>query len=98
MSVVSASDFLYSTGGISINIQKQPFQIAYSFKGKPIMSEKAGYVKNDSLETIQFNLTKDEVRNRTTKYLQLVMAFQQTHERTERAITMRLNAKYFGIK
>jgi hypothetical protein len=44
------------------------------------------------------NLTKDEVRNRTTKYLQLVMAFQQTHERTERAITMRLNAKYFGIK
>lgn len=61
MSVVSNSHFLYTTEGISISIQKQPFQIAYSFKGKPIISEKAGYVKKDSLETIQFNLTKDEV-------------------------------------
>ncbi|WP_339917231.1 TIM-barrel domain-containing protein [Yeosuana marina] len=49
------------TEGISLSIQKQPFQIAYSYKGKPIVSEKAGYVKTDSLETIQFNLTKDEV-------------------------------------
>ncbi|WP_338356508.1 TIM-barrel domain-containing protein [Yeosuana marina] len=52
---------VYKTEGISLSIQKQPFQIAYSYKGKPIVSEKAGYVKNDSLETIQFNLTKDEV-------------------------------------
>ncbi|WP_166967091.1 glycoside hydrolase family 31 protein [Yeosuana marina] len=52
---------VYKTEGISLSIQKQPFQIAYSYKGKPIISEKAGYVKNDSLETIQFNLTKDEV-------------------------------------
>lgn len=51
----------YKTDGISISFQKKPFQIAYSFKGKPIISEKRGYVKNDSLETIQFNLTKDEV-------------------------------------
>ncbi|TXE09170.1 DUF4968 domain-containing protein [Gelidibacter salicanalis] len=49
------------TEGITVNIQKQPFQIAYSYKGKPVISEKKGYVKNDSLETIQFNLTKDEV-------------------------------------
>ena len=47
----------YKTDGISISFQKKPFQIAYSFKGKPIISEKRGYVKNDSLETIQFNLT-----------------------------------------
>jgi alpha-glucosidase (family GH31 glycosyl hydrolase) len=50
-----------STKGISITIQKQPFQISYSYKGKYLVSEKLGYVKNDSLETIQFNLTKDEV-------------------------------------
>ena len=49
------------TGGISVHIQKQPFQISYSYKGNPIVSEKMGYVKNDSLETIQFNLTKDEI-------------------------------------
>ena len=49
------------TEGIGVNIQKQPFQISYSYKAKPIISEKMGYVKNDSLETLQFNLTKDEV-------------------------------------
>ena len=37
------------------------FKYRTTYKGKPIISEKAGYVKNDSLETIQFNLTKDEV-------------------------------------
>lgn len=42
------------------------------------------------------NLTKDEMRSRTTKYLTLVMAFQKKNERTERAITMRLDYKYFG--
>lgn len=47
--------------GIAVKVQKQPFQISYTYKGQPIISEKAGYVKNDSLETIQFNLTKDEV-------------------------------------
>lgn len=49
------------TDGISVHIQKRPFQIFYSYKGKPIISEKMGYVKNDSLETVQFNLNKDEV-------------------------------------
>ena len=49
------------TEGIVVTIQKQPFQISYSYKGKSIISEKEGYVKNDSLETIKFNLTEDEV-------------------------------------
>lgn len=49
------------TDGVSVLIQKKPFQISYSYKGKPIISEKGGYIKNDNLETIQFNLTKDEV-------------------------------------
>ncbi len=57
------SDTYYElkTQGISVKIQKQPFQISYHYKGKPIVSEKMGYVKNDSLETLQFNITKDEV-------------------------------------
>ncbi|WP_299396608.1 TIM-barrel domain-containing protein [uncultured Gelidibacter sp.] len=53
--------FQLQSEGITVNIQKQPFQISYSYKGKPVISEKKGYVKNDSLETIQFNLTKNEV-------------------------------------
>ena len=49
------------TEGIHITITKSPFQISYYYKDKLIISEKEGYVKNDSLETIQFNLTKDEI-------------------------------------
>ncbi len=47
--------------GLYVTITKSPFQISYFYKDKLIVSEKAGYEKNDSLETIQFNLTKDEV-------------------------------------
>ncbi|WP_445958116.1 TIM-barrel domain-containing protein [Yeosuana sp.] len=59
--IESDNSIEYKTDGITISIQKQPFQISYSYKGKPIISEKKGYIKNDSLQTIQFNLTKDEV-------------------------------------
>ncbi len=60
--LIETQDYIvYKTEGISLSIQKQPFQISYSYKGKPIISEKAGYIKTDSLETIQFNLTKDEI-------------------------------------
>lgn len=41
------------------------------------------------------NLTRDQMRTRTTKFLFLVMAFQKTHDRTERSISMRLTQKYF---
>lgn len=59
--IESANSVVYNSKGISVSIKKTPFQISYSYQGKSIISEKAGYVKNDSLETIQFNLTKDEV-------------------------------------
>ncbi|WP_040280272.1 TIM-barrel domain-containing protein [Psychroserpens damuponensis] len=49
------------SNGLDVQITKVPFQISYHYKSKPIISEKAGYIKNDSLETIQFNLDKDEV-------------------------------------
>ncbi|HXJ99854.1 MAG TPA: TIM-barrel domain-containing protein [Gelidibacter sp.] len=57
----TTDSFELKTQGISVNIQKQPFQISYIYKEKPIISEKMGYVKNDSLETLQFNLAKDEI-------------------------------------
>lgn len=49
------------SNGITVNIQKKPFQISYWFNNKPIISEKEGYTKIESGESIQFNLTKDEV-------------------------------------
>ncbi|WP_456439661.1 TIM-barrel domain-containing protein [Psychroserpens sp.] len=53
-------NIILKTNGIDVVISKYPFKISYNYKSKPIISEKSGYVKNDSLETIQFNLTKDE--------------------------------------
>ena len=51
----------FKTSGITVNIQKKPFQISYWYKGKEITSERNGYQKNDEFETLQFNLTKEEV-------------------------------------
>ena len=50
----------FGSDELMVNIQKQPFQISYYKNGELLISEKAGYQK-DSLEKIQFNLTKDEV-------------------------------------
>ena len=58
---VFENEIIYGSKGVSVTITTEPFKISYKHKGKPIISEKLGYVKNDSLETIQFNLTKDEV-------------------------------------
>ena len=47
--------------GISIIINKKPFQISYYYNGKEITSEKTGYSKDSVHEKIQFNLSNDEV-------------------------------------
>lgn len=47
--------------GISVKINKKPFQISYMYKGEEIISEKTGYSKDSVHEKIQFNLTNDEV-------------------------------------
>ncbi|SDS22853.1 glycoside hydrolase family 31 protein [Winogradskyella sediminis] len=61
ISEIGQDIILTTNDELSVTITKTPFQISYYYKGKLITSEKAGYVKNDSLETIEFNLTKDEV-------------------------------------
>ncbi len=52
---------LFKSKGLSVLIKKNPFNISYWHNGEKVISEKKGYVRNDSLETIQFNLNKDEV-------------------------------------
>ncbi len=52
---------LFSSEGISVRIQKQPFKISYDYKGEPMVSERNGYQKNDEFETIQFGITTDEI-------------------------------------
>lgn len=51
----------FSSKGIQVEIQKQPFQIRYFYKGKEVTSEKNGYRKIDAGERLQFNLTSEEV-------------------------------------
>ncbi|MCF6279464.1 MAG: DUF4968 domain-containing protein [Flavobacteriaceae bacterium] len=55
------NDIQYISNGIKVTIQKQPFQISYSYKGKSIISEKLGYQKIKNGEAIQFNLDEDEI-------------------------------------
>ncbi len=50
-----------NSNGIDVTINHQPFQISYSYKGKPITSEKKGYHKTDYGEAIQMNVSKKEV-------------------------------------
>lgn len=47
--------------GITVSIDKAPFKINYFYKNRPLISEKAGYIKTDSLEIIEFNLNPTEV-------------------------------------
>jgi len=54
-------ELLLKSKDLTIHIKKEPFHISYWYKDKEVISEKAGYVKNDSLETIQFNLKPNEV-------------------------------------
>ncbi|WP_046757845.1 TIM-barrel domain-containing protein [Kordia jejudonensis] len=54
-------EIVFNTTGITATIRVMPFQISYSYKGKPIISEKNGYQKVEGGEAIDFNLTKDEI-------------------------------------
>lgn len=59
--VETPNSVIYSTSGMVVTIIKSPFQIQYHYKTKPLISEAQGYVKTDSLETIQFNLNPEEI-------------------------------------
>ncbi|HEX8270043.1 MAG TPA: TIM-barrel domain-containing protein [Flavobacterium sp.] len=51
----------FATDGLSISIAASPFEITYTYKQKQLLSEKNGYTKTDSTETIDFNLDPSEV-------------------------------------
>ncbi len=51
----------YNTKGVNVIIQKTPFQISYTYKNKALLSEKNGYIKTDSTEVLDFNITSNEV-------------------------------------
>ncbi len=59
--VETDSTIIYGVGGTRVNITKEPFNIAYEYNGKELISEKDGYISTDSTEVLNFNLDKDEV-------------------------------------
>ncbi len=50
-----------ATSGISISIIKNPFDIRYNYKNKPLLAEKYGYSINDTTQAISLSLTPDEI-------------------------------------
>jgi oligosaccharide 4-alpha-D-glucosyltransferase len=51
----------FNTNGIGVSITTQPFEVRYSYKGRPIVAEARGYVDKDSLKAIELSISKDEV-------------------------------------
>ncbi|WP_296001267.1 TIM-barrel domain-containing protein [Rugamonas sp.] len=50
----------YTTGGIAVTITRAPFQIAYSYKGRPLIAEQRGYTKGSDGFSVDFTLDPDE--------------------------------------
>jgi alpha-glucosidase (family GH31 glycosyl hydrolase) len=46
----------YTTGGIAVTVSKSPFQIAYTYKGKPLLAENEGYVKKEGVKDVDFGI------------------------------------------
>ncbi len=59
--VETDSVLMMQTNGIDVIVNRAPFQISYSYKGKELISENNGYIKTDSTEILDFNLDRDEV-------------------------------------
>lgn len=74
-STENANEISISYRNLTIKINKQPFQISYTYKNKEILAEKLGYfkrkhipldivkdnIKADSTEVLQFSITPNEM-------------------------------------
>ncbi|MEM8513812.1 oligosaccharide 4-alpha-D-glucosyltransferase [Massilia sp. MP_M2] len=50
----------YATDGIAVTVERKPFRIAYTYKGKPLVAEKRGFGRVDGMDTIEFGLDDGE--------------------------------------
>jgi oligosaccharide 4-alpha-D-glucosyltransferase len=46
---------------LRVTISKNPFQISYSYNGKPLIAENKGYLSTDTSQILNFEIEKDEV-------------------------------------
>ncbi|PNQ75151.1 hypothetical protein C1T31_03170 [Hanstruepera neustonica] len=59
--IVEKNKSIFSSEGITVVVQKEPFKISYLYEGIELISEKNGYYKTDDFENIDFNLTDNEI-------------------------------------
>lgn len=59
--IENESAIFLKTHSISVKVLKNPFQIQYYFKKKPLIAEGLGYLKTDKHEILDFQLTKTEI-------------------------------------
>ncbi len=56
----TAAEIALLTPGIAVTVAKQPLRVSYSYKGRPLVAEKAGYADLGELESIEFALHDGE--------------------------------------
>ena len=97
--------------GIRVIVQKSPFQITYYNQENLVLSEKLGYTKNDSTETLDFNISKDEVLfgggaralgmnrrgNRLKLYNKANFGYQTRSETMNFCIPLVLSSKIYAV-
>ncbi len=56
-----ANSIKIATSGITVLINKKPFQVKYFFEGEEVISEKIGYSASETHEKLDFNVTENEM-------------------------------------
>ncbi|MFZ6638597.1 TIM-barrel domain-containing protein [Undibacterium sp. TC4M20W] len=107
----TASSIQYIAGDISVSITKSPLQIAYAYKGKPLLSEKNGYSKTADAEVLEFNLDASEALygggaralgmnrrgNRLPLYNKAHYGYEERSEQMNFAMPLVFSSKMYGL-
>ncbi|WP_231367581.1 TIM-barrel domain-containing protein [Gillisia sp. JM1] len=56
-----ANSIKIATSGITVIINKKPFQVKYFYEGEEVISEKTGYSKSETHEKLDFNIAEYEM-------------------------------------
>ncbi|MFL6673406.1 MAG: TIM-barrel domain-containing protein [Massilia sp.] len=55
-----ARQLVFATPGITVTVDKQPFRISYTYKGRALVAEKLGYARANDMDSIEFALDASE--------------------------------------
>ncbi|MFZ6845792.1 TIM-barrel domain-containing protein [Undibacterium sp. RuTC16W] len=101
----------YRVAEMHVSINKSPFQISYFYKGKPLLSEKNGYVKKEGAEILDFNLDASEALygagaralgmnrrgNRLPLYNKAHYGYEERSEQMNFAMPLVFSSKMYGL-